>query len=78
MKIIVKNIKNLLRVLAEKILIIETTIILFLVYYLILGPIAFITKTLGLDFLKLKQAKKSFWLERKKIGFDIADAKKMF
>ena len=56
---------------------INTKIILFLVFYLILTPLAIIRKIFTTDFLELKKNKKTFWKERKE-SFEKEEMERMW
>jgi len=56
---------------------INTKIILSLLFYLILTPLALIRKTFTADFLELKKNKKTFWKEKKE-SFEKEEMERMW
>jgi len=56
---------------------INTKIVLFLVFYLILTPLAIIRKVFTVDFLELKKNKNTFWKERKE-SFEKEEMERMW
>lgn len=67
LKKIMLKFKGFILLLLSKILLVQTLIILGIVYFLVLAPTAILAKFFGKDFLKEKKAAKSFWADRKKI-----------
>lgn len=78
MKKIWLKIKKPLFFVLEKILFVQTIIILSLVYLLALGPVALLAKLTRRDFLKEKKTTKSFWQEKKKISHTLEEAKRFY
>jgi len=56
---------------------INTKILLFLVFYLILTPLAIVRKIFSGDFLEMKKSKETFWKERKE-NFKKEEMEKMW
>lgn len=64
---------------ARRLAIIQTTIILSLFYFLMLGILAVVIKFLRKDLLDKKWKKnKSFWMEKEKVSIDMESAKRQF
>ncbi len=64
---------------AKKLSIIPTTIILFIVYFGVIGPISIIHRILGKDLLKRKLAKSpTYWLDKEDIPTDFERCKRQF
>lgn len=79
MKKIVTKFKNFIILISEKFLFVQTFVILSIVYVFVLGPVWFMAKITGKDFLRLsKYQGKSFWLPRKNKKFTLQDARKQF
>ncbi len=78
MKNIFQKVKNSLSFLLEKILWLQTTLILMVVYFLILGPVSILAKVTGRDFLKKGEGNKSFWQNKKLSSATIDHARKLY
>jgi uncharacterized membrane protein len=59
---------------------INTRLILFLMFYLIFGPIGIVMRVLGIDVLdrKLKQNKDSYWLKKEQGQCKVSDYERQF
>lgn len=71
-------IKRLFLFLSAKILWVQTVIILTIVYFLVLGPVAILAKIFDRDFLKSKPQKGTFWQKRKSFSLNLEEARKQY
>lgn len=64
---------------AHRLAIIQTTIILTLFYFLMIGVFALVAKLLGKDLLDKKwKQNKSFWKEKEKLSMAVENARRQF
>lgn len=71
-------IKHFFSLLAAKILLVQTTLILTVIYFLVLGPIAILAKISFRDFLKTSAIRGTFWRPRRSIQIDLKQARKQY
>ena len=64
--------------LSSRLLLVQTIIILTIVYFVILGPTAILTKITRRDFLRKKSVVKSFWQDRLLVVDSVETAKKQY
>ncbi len=64
---------------ARRLAIIQTTVILTLFYFLMVGIFALVAKLLGKDLLDKKwKQNKSFWKEKEKLSVAVENARRQF
>lgn len=73
-----QKVKQFFLFISAKLLWVQTIIILSIVYFFILGPIAIVAKMTGKDFLKNKPASKTFWQKRKPVAVNLETAQKQY
>lgn len=73
-----KKAKKFFLFLIAKILLIQTTLILTIVYFLILGPVAILAKAVSRDFLNTRSARGTFWRPRRSLKIDLKQARKQY
>lgn len=73
-----QKVKRIFLFLAAKILLIQTTLILTVVYFLILGPVAILAKVISRDFLNTQSTRGTFWRPRRSFKVDLKQACKQY
>jgi hypothetical protein len=78
MKKIFKKVNKFLEPFMTKLFLVQTTIILFIVYYFILGPIAILSKLFSKSFFESKSNDRSSWKPRKNINNSLKNARRLY
>lgn len=73
-----QKVKRIFLFLAAKILLIQTTLILTVVYFLVLGPVAILAKVISRDFLSTRSARGTFWRPRRSLKINLKQARKQY
>ena len=73
-----QKVKRIFLFLAAKILLVQTTLILTIVYFLVLGPMAILAKITSRDFLNTQSTRGTFWRPRRSLKIDLKQARKQY